>query len=440
MHSSTKVMFSITLALLAVQAITSLQAVAADTSKSHSQTKSSPTKDRKGSKPAVLSDGSISAENCKKAAAYSEKTGGVSILVIQNGKVIFEKYANGGSAKTPQELASGTKSFSGIAAIAAKEDGIIDLDEKISDTITEWKEKNDRKDITVRQLLNLVAGVKTTVLDVPTYADSINCQINAAPGSVFQYGPAPFQIFGEFMRRKLKGKTVEQYLTTRVLDPAGIKIATWRKGKDGMPLLPQGVQITAQNWSRLGQLVLNEGTIDGKKILEPTDVEILFKGTSANPMYGLTWWLNRPIDESLKKSIRQLTMATDLQSGVAGVPDDLVLAAGAGKQRLYVSRKLNLVVVRQSSKILKAMMEHDQTGFSDIAFMQLITSGKANPKFTQSAEKLHNEAERNGNTERSKRFMNAFDKDKNGKIDPSEKQAVREMIREKFMRRRQQNQ
>lgn len=440
MQGSSKILFSVTLALAALQSILSVQVFAADTSKPHAATNSVSAKGGSTSKTALAIEGSISAENCKKAAAYSDRFGGVSVLVIQDGKVVFEKYSNGGSAKTPQELASGTKSFSGIAAIAAKEDGIIDLDEKISDTISEWKEKSDRKDITVRQLLNLVAGVKTSVLNVPTYADSINCEINAAPGSVFQYGPAPFQIFGEFMKRKLKGKTVEQYLTTRVLDPAGIKIGVWRKGKDGMPLLPQGVQITAQNWSRLGELVLNKGTIGGKKILDAADVEILFKGTSANPMYGLTWWLNRPIDESLKKSIKQLTMATDLQSGVAGVPDDLVLAAGAGKQRLYVSGKLNLIVVRQSSKIMKAMMEHDQTGFSDMAFLQLLTTGKADPKFTQSAEKLHNEAEKSGKSERSKRFMNAFDKDKNGKIDQNERQVVREMLREKFMRRRQQNQ
>lgn len=424
--------------IAASQLIALSPAMAADTLHAKGQ----PGARNKASVATKESDGkvAISIANCKKAAEYSEEFEGVSVLVIQNGKVIYEKYANGGGADKAQELASGTKSFSGVGALAAKEDGIIDLDEKISDTITEWKDKPDRKDITVRQLLNLVSGVQTKVLNVPTYAESINANITAAPGTLFQYGPAPFQIFGEFMNRKLKDKTFEQYLTQRVLEPAGIKIGTWRKGKDGMALLPQGVQITASNWARLGELVLNRGTIDGKKILEPDDVDILFKGTSANPMYGLTWWLNRPIEESLKQKIKQLTMATDLQYSAIGVPNDLVMAAGAGKQRLYLSRTNNLVVVRQASKIMKALMSHDQTGFSDVAFLQLLTRGKADEKYLTAAKTLQSKSATEGNMERQQRFLNAFDKNKNGKIDQDEKQAVREMIRERWKQRRGQNQ
>ena len=157
-------------------------------------------------------------------------------------------------------------------------------------------------------------------------------------------------------------------------------------------------------------------------------------------MYGLTWWLNRPIEESLKQKIKQLTMATDLQYSAIGVPNDLVMAAGAGKQRLYVSRTNNLVVVRQASKIMKALMSHDQTGFSDVAFLQLLTRGKADEKYLTAAKTLQSKSATQGNMERQQRFLNAFDKNKNGKIDQDEKQAVREMIRERWKQRRGQNQ
>lgn len=400
--------------------------------------KSSKSQKTKSSKQTNASE--LTLENCKKAAVYSAKFNGVTLLVIQNGKVIYQKYSNGASADKAYELASGTKSFSGIAALAAKEDGIIDLDEKISDTITEWKNRNDRKDITVRQLLNLVSGVETKVLSVPTYAESINSNVSATPGTLFQYGPAPFQIFGEFMNRKLKGKTIEQYLTSRVLDPAGIKISTWRKGKDGQVLLPQGAQLTAANWARLGELVLNGGTIDGKKILDASDIEILFKGTTANPMYGLTWWLNRPIAADLRKSIKQLTMASDLQYGVAGVPNDLVMAAGAGKQRLYVIPSQRIVVVRQASNIMKALLNHDQTGFSDIAFMQLLMRGKADEKYLNAAQKTYLQSDAEGNKTRKEEFLKVFDQDKNGNIDKNERKAVREMILERWKNRRKQSQ
>ena len=36
--------------------------------------------------------------NCARAAAYSEKNRGFSMLVMQNGKTVFDHYANGGGA------------------------------------------------------------------------------------------------------------------------------------------------------------------------------------------------------------------------------------------------------------------------------------------------------------------------------------------------------
>ena len=36
--------------------------------------------------------------DCARAAKYSESKRGVSMLVLQNGRTIFEHYANGGSA------------------------------------------------------------------------------------------------------------------------------------------------------------------------------------------------------------------------------------------------------------------------------------------------------------------------------------------------------
>lgn len=71
------------------------------------------------------------------AADYSEKNGGFTVLVMVDGKVVFERYANAGNANKLHGLASGTKSFVGVVAMAAVEDGIIRLDDKVSETLTE---------------------------------------------------------------------------------------------------------------------------------------------------------------------------------------------------------------------------------------------------------------------------------------------------------------
>jgi len=87
--------------------------------------------------PATFAE--IKASDCASAAKYSESRRGSGMLVMQNGRTIFEHYANGGFANRRWPIFSGTKSFWGIAALAAAREGLFRLDERVSDTITEWK-------------------------------------------------------------------------------------------------------------------------------------------------------------------------------------------------------------------------------------------------------------------------------------------------------------
>jgi len=98
--------------------------------------------------------------NCARAANYSENKRGFSVLVIQNGRTVFEHYANGGSADSRCKIFSGTKSFWGIAALCATRDGLIKLDEHVADTIGEWKNDPRKSQITIRQLLNQTDGIE----------------------------------------------------------------------------------------------------------------------------------------------------------------------------------------------------------------------------------------------------------------------------------------
>ncbi|MGH9900696.1 MAG: serine hydrolase domain-containing protein, partial [Pyrinomonadaceae bacterium] len=164
------------------------------------------------------------------AADYSERTRGLSVLVMKGGRAVFEQYQNGHAADTPHMLASGTKSFSGVMAAAAVADGLLKLDEPVSQTVTEWKSDPRKSKVTIRQLLSLTGGVEAgRVGRPPAYAEAITFAPVADPGTKFEYGPAPFQIFGEVMRRKLAAKkeTPLDYLKRRVLDPIGLRVAEW---------------------------------------------------------------------------------------------------------------------------------------------------------------------------------------------------------------------
>src|SRR6202008_4508540 len=153
--------------------------------------------------------GGIQPVDCVRAAKYSESRRGTSVLVMQNGRTIFEHYANGGSAGGRWPIFSGTKSFWGIAALAAVHDGLFKLDDLVSDTITEWKSDPRKSRITIRQLLSQTDGIEgASFLQRPSIRDrnttAIRLPTLAPPGTAFIYGPSHLQIFSELLRRKLR--------------------------------------------------------------------------------------------------------------------------------------------------------------------------------------------------------------------------------------------
>ncbi len=56
-------------------------------------------------------------------------------------------------------LASGSKSFVGLAAVAAVQDGLITLDDPASESLVEWKSDAKKSTITYRQLLTMTSGL-----------------------------------------------------------------------------------------------------------------------------------------------------------------------------------------------------------------------------------------------------------------------------------------
>ncbi len=284
--------------------------------------------------------GPRAAKHHQLAAEYSAGRGGVSLVVMVGGEVVFEDYPNGGAPERAHVLASGTKSFSGAIAVAAAGDGILDLDEKVADTITEWQDDPRKATITIRQLLSLRSGLKTWVGKTPTYAEAITQPVETEPGTAFGYGSVAYQVFGEVIRRKLAEHEEDPlaYLKRRILDPIGCEPASWRRGADGNPNLPSGATFTAREWAVFGELIRRRGTWgEDQQILDPKLLAECFRGSEQNERYGLTWWLGAPNEK-----------------GRDVVPADMVMAAGAGKQRLYVIPSLELVAVRQAAKTPRA--------------------------------------------------------------------------------------
>lgn len=315
----------------------------------------------------------------KLAAEYSASCKGISMLVRVDNKEVFADYPNGGRKDRAHELASGTKSFCGVLAAAAMQDKLIaSWDEKISDTLTEWKEDKQKAVVTLRQLLGLTSGMGGgTIGRVPTYADAMATELKFEPGARFQYGPAPFQTFGEVLRRKLAAtkESVYDYLTRRILKPIGLEVGYWRKGTDGQIHLPSGAGLTATEWAKFGELVRAGGTWDGKELLPNKQLDECFVPSKANPAYGLSFWLATGAGNTREALAPALARRRGTDNKDTLRTPDLVFAAGAGNQRLFISRKLKLIAIRQADGILAAIGGNDATGWNDREFLARLLYG-----------------------------------------------------------------
>jgi len=315
----------------------------------------------------------LRAGDCARAAKYSEGKRGISMLVMQNGRTIFEHYANGGSADGKWPIFSGTKSFWGIAALVAVHDGLFKLDDHVSDTITEWRSDPLRSQITIRELLNFTDGIepaphlhRESIRD--RNAMAIRLSILTEPGSAFTYGPSHLQIFSELLHRKLNGRSTFAYLEGHVLDTLGLNHLEYKKDRRGNPLLATGFKLTAREWARLGALVLGRGFCRGQQIVPEITLRQAFVGSFANPSYGLTFWLNRQAPTGREIDIESMLDLPWQRANWMNIcicndaPADMLVALGSGYQRLFIIPSMNALIVRQGWG----------AKFSDADFLRLV--------------------------------------------------------------------
>jgi CubicO group peptidase (beta-lactamase class C family) len=250
------------------------------------------------------------------AIAYARAHALHAIVIALGDRIVAQEYGDTFSEQKPHLLYSGTKSFWGPAALCAREDGLLELDETVAATFAQWRDDPWKRRVTLRMLLSLTAGFGFGGLGaaVPEYERALATPLKNEPGSQFTYGGIPFQVFGAVLARKLADRklTPHDYLRERILDPAGVRVASWRSLKDGTHPLPTGASLCAMDWFAYGRYVVREADR-----LAPC-----FEGSPANARYGLGWWLAAP-----------------------NTPKDLVYASGSAGQALYLVPSLDLTIV-----------------------------------------------------------------------------------------------
>jgi CubicO group peptidase (beta-lactamase class C family) len=302
------------------------------------------------------------------AADYSARHRGVSFLAIQDGRTLLEQ-----NAKTPHKIYSGTKAFWDLAALAAAEDGLISLDDRVAETITNWRSDPRKAQVTIRQLLDFDSGLEPEFFLHETQSGdrdtaAIGARIVAEPGSAFIYGPAALQVFHQVLKEKLRSESPTHYLERRVLHRLGLGSQRYLTDRAGNPLLAAGWILSAKQWAKVGQLVL----ANGRPVISSASLQQCWRGTVANRAFSLGWWNNRAAPDGREFDFEQMLIPKwqnqDWHDACLcrDAPNDLVACIGSEGQRLYVIPSLRLIVVRQA----------DGGSFSDAHLLRLLLGRK----------------------------------------------------------------
>lgn len=215
------------------------------------------------------------------------------MVIIRDGEILFEKYLLGNTEDTRWMSMSVVKSMTATLIGAAIEDGYIDsIDDPIVDYLPRFN--NTAYDgVTVRHLLQMSSGVAWN----ETYTDPtsdrrrmLEAQISqqpgavlelmaslpraAEPGTVWNYSTGETQLAGALVQAATD-RPVAEYLSEKIWKKMGMEADAnwWLQSPDGLEVGGSGLSATLRDYARFGLFLLNDGVIDGERVLPEGWVE-----------------------------------------------------------------------------------------------------------------------------------------------------------------------
>lgn len=228
------------------------------------------------------------------------------VLVVQDGRLVAERYARGFDANTRLLGWSMSKTVTGALIGALVADGKLKLDAPAP--VPAWRSATDgRERITLRQLLQFTDGLAFTDAVVPGDESSMlfgrpdmaayvaERPMAHAPGEVWNYSTGSTVLLARIATDALGGEAaVQRYLRRRVFDPAGMDSAVLEDDATGTPVGGSYVYATARDWARFGLAWLNDGVGARGRMLPKSWIAFSTtpNGRASQNRYGAQVWLN----------------------------------------------------------------------------------------------------------------------------------------------------
>ena len=298
------------------------------------------------------------------------------LIILHDGKMLFEKYWNGNTKDSKHIAFSVSKSYlSALFGIAIEEGLIKSIDDNVSIYLDDF-EGTGYEDVKIKNLLQMSSGIEFN----EDYADP-NSDINrfaraTAKGSSFRdfaktlkngkkqgtynhYVSLDTQVLGMILE-SVTDMPLREYLYKRIWSKIGTESdAYYIADKTGTDMALGGLNATLRDFSKFGQLYLNEGSWDGEQIVPKSwvvkshtpDAPHLMPNagdlSSSEWGYGYQWW-------------------------IPGDPLTDYTAHGIFNQFIYVDPVSNVVIAKTSSNH-RFRSEKEYSKAAHIAMFRSIT-------------------------------------------------------------------
>ena len=275
--------------------------------------------------------------------AFADGLGTRAVVVVKDGELIAERYADGFTKDTPQLGWSMAKSVTNLLVGRMSDQRAIALTD--TDLRDDWA-RDERRDISVDDLLRMQSGLawdetydlgtaitKMLYLDGDMAASAAAQPLVHAPGTFQQYSSGSTNIVCDRLLRTTRESA--NLPRIQLFAPLGLTSAVWEPDASGVPVCSSYLWATPRDWAAIGQFALDDGVVGGARLLPEGWMADSTTNTTAETRedenYGSGWWLNRRVDGGLE---------------IPGLPEDAYWASGHDGQRVFVVPSENLVIVR----------------------------------------------------------------------------------------------
>jgi CubicO group peptidase (beta-lactamase class C family) len=245
------------------------------------------------------------------------ETDTLAFLVVDDDRLVHERYFHGATRESLQTSFSVAKSFvSTLVGIAIDAGVIDDVDDPVTEYVPELAARDGRfRQITLRHLLAMSSGIHYEEGGFPSpfgddtytyYGPDLRdvalkrARIDAPPGQAWQYNNYHPLLLGLVLERAT-GMSVSDFMARRLWQPLGAEAdATWSldSERSGFEKLESGINARPVDYARFGLLFLHDGEWNGRRIVSEGWVRAA-TGVDAPPTdvasrygYGYFWWLD----------------------------------------------------------------------------------------------------------------------------------------------------